>query len=932
VLLSFVSLLRKHSIVSMKLFQVFRVLFVSLILHCFVSIHTQGILTNSATYLNSRIWLFNNTYIIGSISSATVDAVTQTAILGTTNALILMNLAGSFLNNSNFLFKVFQQDVMSEFVGPQIDPSTRFVLVAGHAAPSTIGLFYLDSLNLVDVGFAVGNLNPIQAPALQDIFGSVKDSQYAYFASRTLPGYIGRISFQNFTNGLELFPTNLSLSSIANDASRGVIYCGLADSRVLRLTINDSNFAASTMTIIPTSANDSLIQIQVDPIRNLIYAMTQGSYNNKQAVIVRIDGNSFTETGLLVLSPLDYSISSSAIVDTQAGGLLYLGTSQVPGRLIQISLPDFTEETAFFTNGLGQFTSAFLDNNRTLLYFGSLDIPTQSAALYQFQAADPCLDFCFGHGVCTYRTCSCGTAVLNNVTLPWLLPWCEFLDCQFPNCSGNGVCINGTCNCKSIWTGVACQIRQCPNNCTSPDRGVCIYVNGVPIVCQCTTGWAGADCSIAQPIPCHLRTNCSDCISNPSCGWCESTQKCVDGDIIGPLDGTGCREYHSTECPNLGIPILNYIFTGFLGFMLLVNIITFIHYDASNERPGKRLEWYRFQRSEKAWSYIFQAQFIASVSLFGFAYPTFLVQFSVYWSWILLAFGMPWLAGPNVSSSQSSSRVLLEFDQYLTYAFNPAQLVLIQFLIWWGVATGAILIGVIVASLIAACCGREHVGSLLLNRLIYGILRSIDLGYFGLVIFSAIQLVEASVSLGFAILGALLLFVIGMFYPFLMQLIVLKVDRRTLFDDNFKDKLFPVYGLIKFQAIKWSFVPFAKRFFIAIAIGFFINYYPAQLAIIAAVLILYIVTLILVKPYADYLHAYLEFIVSVLTLVSLAFLFAFLALDVSWTTRLAMSIIFIILNYLALIACFTFYMISWFHMREVFSWRQLKKFIGRTKN
>jgi hypothetical protein len=39
---------------------------------------------------------------------------------------------------------------------------------------------------------------------------------------------------------------------------------------------------------------------------------------------------------------------------------------------------------------------------------------------------DPCLGMCFGHGVCTYRQCTCGVAVVNNVTLPWLLPWCEF--------------------------------------------------------------------------------------------------------------------------------------------------------------------------------------------------------------------------------------------------------------------------------------------------------------------------------------------------------------------------------------------------------------------------------------------------------------------------------------------------------------------------
>jgi hypothetical protein len=54
-------------------------------------------------------------------------------------------------------------------------------------------------------------------------------------------------------------------------------------------------------------------------------------------------------------------------------------------------------------------------------------------------------------------------------------------------------------------------------------------------------------------------------------------------------------------------------------------------------------------------------------------------------------------------------------------------------------------------------------------------LRSIDLAYFGLVIFSAIQLVKASVNPGFAALGAIFLFLVGIVYPILIELIVIKV-------------------------------------------------------------------------------------------------------------------------------------------------------------
>jgi hypothetical protein len=67
----------------------------------------------------------------------------------------------------------------------------------------------------------------------------------------------------------------------------------------------------------------------------------------------------------------------------------------------------------------------------------------------------------------------------------------------------------------------------------------------------------------AQPTPCPLRQNCSDCLANPRCGWCESSQKCVDGDIIGPFDGTGCRQYHYTECPSIYSSLMLFSYSTF---------------------------------------------------------------------------------------------------------------------------------------------------------------------------------------------------------------------------------------------------------------------------------------------------------------------------------------------------------------------------------
>lgn len=34
-------------------------------------------------------------------------------------------------------------------------------------------------------------------------------------------------------------------------------------------------------------------------------------------------------------------------------------------------------------------------------------------------------------------------------------------------CSGNGVCVDGRCDCRVEFKGVACNIKKCPNDCSS---------------------------------------------------------------------------------------------------------------------------------------------------------------------------------------------------------------------------------------------------------------------------------------------------------------------------------------------------------------------------------------------------------------------------------------------------------------------------------
>ncbi|XP_012222964.1 attractin-like protein 1 isoform X2 [Linepithema humile] len=61
------------------------------------------------------------------------------------------------------------------------------------------------------------------------------------------------------------------------------------------------------------------------------------------------------------------------------------------------------------------------------------------------------------------------------------------------DCSGHGVCIEGTCTCDAMWTGEACDVQVCPNNCSfHHGQGECDRESHH---CRCFHGYKGADCS-----------------------------------------------------------------------------------------------------------------------------------------------------------------------------------------------------------------------------------------------------------------------------------------------------------------------------------------------------------------------------------------------------------------------------------------------------
>ncbi len=53
-------------------------------------------------------------------------------------------------------------------------------------------------------------------------------------------------------------------------------------------------------------------------------------------------------------------------------------------------------------------------------------------------------------------------------------------------CSGNGVCVGSTCTCNAQYSGRACNVEKCPNNCSN--NGVCDMEKHQ---CVCNEGYRG---------------------------------------------------------------------------------------------------------------------------------------------------------------------------------------------------------------------------------------------------------------------------------------------------------------------------------------------------------------------------------------------------------------------------------------------------------
>jgi hypothetical protein len=750
---------------------------------------------------------------------------------------------------------------------------------------------------------------------------------------------------------------NFTTIGYSLDRVNKVFWFGGFVGKVYKVVVNETDFANSAYTIYNLPTEQNIVAVYADTTHGFLYAVTRGNASDPTTVFfynVGVSSNQFVLESNVTCDVTDYDAVSIAVDPL---GVMYIGTTQSPPSIIQIDIPNRNYESTFRLGPeAGPQRFMMHDPISNSIYAGSYDIASRISVV-RYAAAAACESNCYSHGTCTDRRCACvnGTSDLTARPYTWQQPWCQTRPCDFD--SSNGLicggplrsigCNNGTCLCSANYTGALCQTRQCARNCSG--AGTCNIV-GESYTCSCSEGRGGDDCALITKLPCYRYDTCSGCMENPSCGWCEAgaivpfnstvnASRCIEGSRLGPSNGyLGCRSWHFQECPSIAITVGSAIIAALVGLMFAINAISFIWEDSGSDRPAKRMQWYRFQRSSKAYAALWQLQYFAVVTILAgtvvtYPSPTAFISYTRVWLPITGVHGFG-ITGPrNLFLSTSSNNTINENGGVNTQATGVTQSLvyadLMENSIMRGVmATWAVLVAIMLVVYVIFYCilalvrGSERFMEVLSKRPLYILLRAVEIGYFPIVVFGAVQLSYAFREPAWAALGGVFYVVIGILYPLGLTALVTFIQKSTLFKEEFILMFYPFYGNMDHKKAIFSILPWAKKFIIASAFGFGIFSLLGQVITTLIVCIAYAVAILFLRPYVDYLHQYMDIATAVLTALSTLPLFAFTILDLSPGGILGATLVFVIFNVLSVAACIGFYIYSWCQMKGIFALSQ----------
>jgi len=814
---------------------------------------------------------------------------------------------------SAFETLVFTSDVnpMTSFYSKdQADVEYLNFPTYGSGAP----LFYqvrLDKFNLPPVNAS----RTIALPDSEDIQASAYNGNGTAFLG-SFSGRFYKMDMENFALQFNLSVSDITVNGMNYDNERNTLYfCGDYGS----------------------SLGPYLVKIELDKVTNgaVLSVPRDATYANRTQTDA---ANGISAT---YLGPEVESTCKGFSIDTY-GGQAVVTVYDPPsssGSIVRVNMNtlEILEEGTVDT-AVSQKPVANLMNVAGRLMY----IVTETEVASVFFPVS-CPDNCNGNGICVFSVCQCDIAYMGDS--------CDELacdnDCGEPLAQGR--CSNGRCICTSSWTGSNCTQQRCPDDCSA--NGDC---DTSTYTCTCKEFWTGDNCATPVYRTCSDITTQDICIRKVECGWCASVTlddpeggSCQEGSKIGPANGV-CSDWHYTNRREIGLIIVAAIIIGVFGLMVLNNIVSAIKMDlrtakllVDDDEIGAeflKTSWWREERSNKAWKLFDQLQFISFYVVANVGFPARLVFLTRYFNWANFVLPLPWVTssafypdrvlnpvgGANSTSTTGSADVniggtrdLLNFEQFANSADLDPEYVFYACLFWFAVAIVGVFVIYIIFSLILikARSKIQTTKRVVIQKAFHVLLRML-LAFYMPICFISAYYVRRFFNLGI-IGGVFALAVFGIGLPILNALIVWGKDKELHFL-YLRMRFGAFYTSYHYKKAKFNLIYLGRKFLVGIMLGFLASsladgatWAYVQIFVCIGVMIAYLVILVILRPYLDMIHFYLDISLNILNIVTLGI--ALLHLD---NPSLAGEVVAAALQAVGFLLCIGAYIHSWMMMRK----------------
>jgi hypothetical protein len=732
----------------------------------------------------------------------------------------------------------------------------------------------------------------------------------------TYNGKFYKVAMESFSLQLNFSFSDISVVDVEYDNDRNTLYfCG----------------------DITPSLGPYLVKIELDKVTN----GASLTIPRDPTYVTRTQTDAANGITATYLGPEVESTGKSFSIDTY-GGQAVVSVYDPPsssGALIRVNMNtmEILEEGTVDTSGSSKPIAGLMNINARLMY-----IITETDIVSVFFPVS-CTDNCNDNGICVFSVCQCDPAYMGEA--------CDELACD-NDCGeplNQGRCSNGRCICTSSWTGSNCTQQRCPDDCSA--NGDC---DTSTYTCSCKEFWTGDNCATPVYRTCSDITTQDICIRKVECGWCASVTaddpeggSCVEGSKIGPANGV-CSDWHYTNKREIGLIIVAAIIIGVFGLMVLNNIVSAIKMDLrtaklliDDDEIGAeflKTSWWREERSNKSWKLFDQLQFISFYVVANVGFPARLVFLTRYFNWANFVLPLPWITstayypdrvlnpvgGANSTSTTGSadvniggSRELLNFEQFANSADLDPEYVFYACLFWFAIAIVGVFVLYIIFSLILikARSKIQTTKRVVIQKAFHVLLRML-LAFYMPICFISAYYIRRFFNLGI-IGGVFALAVFGIGLPILNALIVWGKDKELHFL-YLRMRFGAFYTSYHYKKAKFNLIYLGRKFLVGIMLGFLAStladgsiWAYVQIFVCIGVMIGYLIALVIVRPYLDMIHFYLDIALNVLNIVTLGI--ALLHLD---TPSLAGEVVAAALQAVGFLLCIGAYIHSWMMMRK----------------